>query len=31
MEALKRTDVRMVDLGQEAHFRRGHGVLFWQE
>ncbi len=27
----QRTDIRVVDLGQEANLRRAHGVFFWQE
>lgn len=25
------TDIRMVDLGEEADFGRSHGVFFWKE
>lgn len=28
---MSRTDIWMVDLGQESYFGRGHRVLFWEE
>ena len=30
-ERERRTDVWVVDLGQEAHFGRGHRVFFWEK
>lgn len=30
-EVIWRTDIRVIDLGQESHLWRCHGILFWQE
>ena len=30
-DAAESVDVGVVDLGEEAHFRRCHGVVVWEE